>query len=329
MKTRIALTLILLMTVTCMAGVTASAETVHLRYAELDVAENLLTVDAHYFADRVNELSEGRIMIDIYDNAQLGAEKEAVQATQMGTIDICRATCPLLADFNMPMLNVLGLPYVFVNRDHCWRVLDSEIGDMLRAYPQQQNTGMVGLWFAEEGTRSLITTEGPVTTIDQLKGRKIRANNASLMIDTVNAMGASAVPMAYTEVYTSLMSGIIEGLENIAAGYNVASYYEVAPYYALTRHITSCILVVMNEDSWNRLSEEDRQIIRQASEDTEQFARKTAQEYEDRAMKELTEKGVKINEVDDIDEWIEAVKPVQLKYGAGYEDLIAQIDGMR
>lgn len=329
MKTRMVLILTLLMTVTCMAGVTASAETVHLRYAELDVAENLLTVDAHYFADRVNELSEGRIMIDIYDNAQLGAEKEAVQATQMGTIDICRATCPLLADFNMPMLNVLGLPYVFVNRDHCWRVLDSEIGDMLRAYPQQQNTGMVGLWFAEEGTRSLITTEGPVTTIDQLKGRKIRANNASLMIDTVNAMGASAVPMAYTEVYTSLMSGIIEGLENIAAGYNVASYYEVAPYYALTRHITSCILVVMNEDSWNRLSDEDRQIIRQASADTEQFARKAAQEYEDRAMKELTEKGVRINEVDDIDEWIEAVKPVQLKYGAGYEDLIAQIDGMR
>ena len=85
----------------------------------------------------------------------------------------------------------------------------------------------------------------------------------------------------------------------------------------------------MNEDSWNRLSDEDRQIIRQASADTEQFARKAAQEYEDRAMQELTEKGVKINEVDDIDEWIEAVKPVQQKYGAGYEDLIAQIDGMR
>ncbi len=329
MKKTIAWALVLMTAITLLIGGVASAETIHLRYAELDVAENLLTVDAHYFADRVSELSDGRIVIDIYDNAQLGAEKEAVQATQMGTIDICRATCPLLADFNMPMLNVLGLPYIFVSRDHCWRVLDSEIGDMLRAYPQQQNTGMVGLWFAEEGTRSLITTDGPVTRIEQLKGRKIRANNASLMIDTVNAMGASAVPMAYTEVYTSLMSGIIEGLENIAAGYNVASYYEVAPYYTLTRHITSCILVVMNEDSWNRLSEEDQAILLQASADTEQFARRTAQEYEDRAMQELTEKGVMINEVDDIDEWIEAVKPVQLKYGEGYEDLIAQIDAMR
>ena len=310
-------------------SVTGLSESVRLRYAELDVAENLLTVDAHYFADRVAELSEGRIVIDIYDNAQLGAEKEAVQATQMGTIDICRATCPLLADFNMPMLNVLGLPYIFVNRDHCWRVLDSEIGDMLRTYPQAQNTGLVGLWFAEEGTRSLITVDGPVTSIDDIRGRKIRANNANLMIDTVGAMGASAVPMAYTEVYTSLMSGIIEGLENIAAGYNVSSYYEVAPYYALTRHITSCILVVMNQDSWNRLSPEDQQILQQASADTEQFARQKAQEFEDRAMQELTDKGVKINEVDDIDAWIEAVKPVQLKYGAGYEDLIAQIDQMR
>lgn len=329
MKKTIALVLALMTAITLLTGGAASAETIHLRYAELDVAENLLTVDARYFAERVFELSDGRIVIDIYDSAQLGAEKEAVQGTQMGTIDICRATCPLLADFNMPMLNVLGLPYIFVGRDHCWRVLDSEIGDMLRAYPQQQHTGLVGLWFAEEGTRSLITTDGPVTRIGQIKGRKIRANNASLMIDTVNAMGASAVPMAYTEVYTSLMSGTIKGLENIAAGYNVASYYEVAPYYALTRHITSCILVVMSEDSWNRLSEEDREILRQASADTELFARKAAQEYEDRAMQELAEKGVMINEVEDIDEWIEAVKPVQLKYGAGYEDLISQIGAMR
>ena len=197
----------------CMAG-GAAADSIHLRYAELDVGENLLTVDAHYFADRVNELSGGRIIIDIYDSAQLGPEKEAVQGTQMGAIDICRATVTLLADFDMPMLNILGLPYIFVSREHCWKVLDSDIGDMLRAYPQAQKTGMVGLWFAEEGTRSLITVDGPVTRIDQIAGRKIRANNASLMIDTINAMGASAVPMAYTEVPVSLMSGTIEGLEN-------------------------------------------------------------------------------------------------------------------
>ena len=106
----------------CMAG-GAAADSIHLRYAELDVGENLLTVDAHYFADRVNELSGGRIIIDIYDSAQLGPEKEAVQGTQMGAIDICRATVTLLADFDMPMLNILGLPYIFVSREHCWKVL--------------------------------------------------------------------------------------------------------------------------------------------------------------------------------------------------------------
>ena len=290
----------------CMAG-GAAADSIHLRYAELDVGENLLTVDAHYFADRVNELSGGRIIIDIYDSAQLGPEKEAVQ----------------------PMLNILCLPYIFVSREHCWKVLDSDIGDMLRAYPQAQKTGMVGLWFAEEGTRSLITVDGPVTRIDQIAGRKIRANNASLMIDTINAMGASAVPMAYTEVPVSLMSGTIEGLENIASGYNVSTYYETAAYYALTRHITSVILVVMNENSWNRLSPEDQEILRRASADTEQYARQKAQEYEERSLEELKQKNVKINEVDNIDEWIEAVKPVQLKYGAGYEELIARIDAMR
>ena len=327
MKKVFLLFLALILVVLPSAGPAEAA--VHLRYAELAETDHPLTADARYFAQRVGELSDGRITVDIYDNAQLGAEKEAVQATQMGTIDICRATVTLLADFNMPVLNVLGLPYVFVGRDHCWRVLDSEIGDQLRACPEEQGTGLVGLWFAEEGSRSLITVDGPVTTIDQLKGRKIRANNASLMIDVVKAMGASAVPMAYTEVYTSLQSGVIEGLENIAAGYNSSSYYEVAPYYALTRHITSVSMIVMSQRSWDRLSEEDRQILRQASRDTEQYARVSAQEFDDRAMSELEQKGVKINEVEDIDAWIEACKPVQAKYGAGYEDLIAQIDAMR
>jgi len=327
MKKALILMLALILIALPMTGTAESA--IRLRYAELAETDHPLTADARWFAQRVEELSGGRITVDIYDNAQLGAEKEAVQATQMGTIDICRATVTLLADFNMPVLNVLGLPYIFVSRDHCWRVLDSEIGDRLRACPEEQGTGLVGLWFAEEGSRNLITVDGPVTTIDQLKGRKIRANNASLMIDVVNAMGASAVPMAYTEVYTSLQSGVIEGLENIPAGYNSSSYYEVAPYYALTRHITSVSMIVMSETSWNRLSEEDREIIRQASKDTEQYARVSAQEFDDKAMQELESKGVKINEVEDLEAWIEACAPVREKYGAGYEDLIADIDAMR
>ena len=336
MNKKIGLVLTILMT--CMSVTSACAgkmqqsskqDTITFRYAELAETDHPLTADAHYFADRVKELSDGRIIIEIYDNAQLGAEKEAVQAVQMGSVDFCRATVTLLADFDMPMLNVLGLPYIFDGRDHCWRVLDSETGDKLRAYPKEQGTGMVGLWFAEEGARSLITVEGPVTDISQIKGRKIRGNNASLILDVIDAMGASAVPMAYTEVYTSLQSGVIEGLENIAAGYNSASYYEVAPYYALTRHITSVSMIVMNEEEFDKLSKEDQEIIIRASKDTEQYARKTAREYDEKAMTELAAKGVHINEVDDIEQWREAVKPVQEKYGRGYEELIKQIEDMR
>ena len=161
-----------------------------------------------------------------------------------------------------------------------------------------------------------------------IKGKKIRANNASLMIDTVNAMGASAVPMAYTEVYSALKQGTIEGLENIPAGFNSTSMSEVAPYYAMTRHITSSMMVVMNEQAWDAMSEEDKEIFREASADTQEFARKTAEEYEEKALKELEEKGVMINEVDDIEEWAEALKPVTEKYGEGYEDIVAEIDAL-
>ena len=328
MKKRMVVVLaIALMVIPCMTA-QADPEIIY-RYAELSEADNPPTIDARYFADRVEELSDGRIHIEVYDNAQLGAEKEAVQGTQMGSIDICRATVTLLADFEMPMLNVLGLPYIFMDRDHYWDVMDSEIGEEILAYPQAQNTGLVGLWVTEEGARSLITVDGPIRTLEDIKGKKIRANNASLMIDTVNAMGASAVPMAYTEVYTSLKAGTIEGLENIPAGFNSTSMMEAASYYAMTRHITSSMMVVMNEDAWNRMSPEDQEIFRQASADTQEFARKTGEEFEEKAMKEREEKGVKINEVDDIGEWAEALKPITEKYGEGYEDLIDRIGQMR
>ena len=325
MKRLLLITLSMLFLFPSMSTAAEKTQPVTYRYAELAETDHPLTKDAHYFADRVNELSEGRITIEIYDNAQLGAEKEAVQGTQMGSIDFCRATITLLADFNMPKLNVLGLPYMFRDRSHFWNVLNSEIGEEILAYPQEQGTGLVGLWMAEEGTRNLITVEGPIASMADLKGKKIRANNASLMIDTINAMGASAVPMAYTEVYTSLNSGTIEGLENIAAGFNSSSMAEVAPYYALTRHMTSVLMILMNENAWNKMSEEDQAIIRQASADTQVFARKTAEEYESRAMKELEEKGVMINEVDDIEEWRSALGLVIEKYGEGYEELIERI----
>lgn len=302
-----------------------SGQQVTYRYAELAETNHPLTEDAKFFAERVKELSDGRINIEIYDNAQLGAEKEAVQGTQMGSIDFVRATTTLLADFNLPKLNVLGLPYIFNDREHCWEVLNGDIGKEFLSYISEQDTGLVGLWFAEEGQRNMILVDGPVSKLSEIQGRKIRVNNAGLMIDAINAMGASAVPMAYTEVYSSLQSGVIEGLENIASGYNSAAHYEVAPYYTMSRHITLVDVVCVNEDVWNDMSEEDREIILQASADTQVFAKENAEKAETAAMAELEEKGVTITEVENIEEWKEALAPVTEKYGAGYEDLISEI----
>ena len=148
------------------------------------------------------------------------------------------------------------------------------------------------------------------------------------MIDAINAMGASAVPMAYTEVYSSLQSGVIEGLENIASGYNSAAHYEVAPYYTMSRHITLVDVVCVNENVWNGMSEEDRQIILQAAADTQVFAKENAEKAENAAMEELTGKGVTITEVDNPQEWRDALQPVIEKYGAGYEDIISQISAL-
>jgi TRAP-type C4-dicarboxylate transport system substrate-binding protein len=154
----------------------------------------------------------------------------------MGSIDFVRVGTSMLVDFGMDELKAINVPFLFRDREHCWKVLGGEIGQKLKEDVNKRDTGLVGLWFAEEGMRHMIFKDGPVTKLADFKGRKIRVNNVNMLIDMINAMGASAVPMAYTEVYTSLQTGVIDGLENIAVGYQQSALYEVAPYYTLDGH---------------------------------------------------------------------------------------------
>lgn len=308
-----------------MIAINANAQEVVLKYGELNPDNHPMTVVAKEFARLVEEKSGGEMVIDIYPSSQLGDERTVLQGLQMGAVDMFRSNAVSLGDFGATKANLFSLPYLFRDRDHLWTVLNSEIGDDILADVEASGTGMVGLGFMEEGQRNFFFRSAPVSDLAGMKGKKIRVPQTQILIDTVKAFGASPTPISYSELYSSLQTGVVDGAENPPTGYLANNFYEVAPYYMIDGHTYSPSIMVISEISWNRLSPEQQDILKEAAAETEVFNKDMAAKADADAYATLKEKGATIIEVTDLADWPKAVDPVYKQYGAEFSDTIDQI----
>ena len=303
-------------------------ETYTLRYAELNPDGHIMDECGDYFAQLVNEKSGGRITIEVFPAGQLGDEKTMYQTIQMGggAIDICRANTNSLVDFGAQKLTLFGLPFIFRDREHLWNVLNSEIGDEFKNELQELGTGMVGLFYLDEGSRNFFTKEGvEIRTAEDLKGLKLRVPTTDLMSDTVAALGAQSTPISFSELYSALQTGTVDGAEQPHSGYYSNKYAEVAPNYSLTGHTYSPSIVIMAESVWNKLSDADKAIIEEAAKETEQWNRENIEKLDAELLEQIKAEGANVIEIEDKSSFIEATKDVVAKYAAGYEDYYEQI----
>ncbi len=297
-----------------------------LRYSEVNPDGHFLTDTAYYFADQVAEKSGGRIKIDIYPAGQLANEKDGIQTiqTSSGVIDIVRCSTSSLSDFGVQKLNVLSMPYIIRDREHYWNVVQSDVGEELKNEPQELGLGMVGLFYVDEGFRHFFTVD-PVNTIDDLNGMKLRVPTTELMSDTVAAFGAISTPISFSELYSSLQTGTVDGAEQPLSGYYSNRFQEVAPNLILDGHVYGSGMVCVSEESWNMLSPEDQQILIDAGLEAEEYNKNAAQENDDEMLELLRSEGVNIVEVPDKTEWQNKVADVIAKYSAGMEDIVDRI----
>ncbi len=302
-----------------------SAQSVVLKYGELNPDSHPMTVVAREFARIVKEKSGGDIVVDVYPSSQLGDERTEIQALQMGAVDMFRANANSLGDFGAAKSNIFSLPYLFRNRSHLWNVLNSEIGQDILSDVQASGSGMVGVAFMEEGQRNFFFRNAPVTDMEGIKGKKIRVPQTQILIDTVKAFGASPTPISYSELYSALQTGVVDGAENPPTGYLANNFYEVAPYYMIDGHTYSPSIMVMSEITWNKLTPEQQAIVNEAARETEVFNKELAESADIAAYEELKSKGAQILEVTDLPDWPKAVGPVYEKYGADFTDIIQQI----
>ncbi|PYE44196.1 tripartite ATP-independent transporter DctP family solute receptor [Rhizobium sp. PP-F2F-G20b] len=248
-----------------LAASTAQAQEITLRSADIH-PDGYPTVEAvKYMGQLLSERSNGRIKIEVSNNAVLGNEKDTIEQTRFGVIDMNRVNA---APFNnlVPETTVLGLPFLFRSTDHMHHTVDGPIGDeVLKAFEPH---GLVGLAFYDSGARSFYTTKKPIEKLDDLKGMKIRVQQSDLWIAMMQAFGANPTPMPMGEVYSSLETGVVDGAENNWPSYESARHFEVARNYTLTEHSLNPEILVISKISWDKLTPEDQTLLRQAAKDS-------------------------------------------------------------
>ena len=291
-------------------------------------ADGYPTVAAvNHMGDLVKERSGGRICIEVFHSAQLGEEKDTIEQTQFGVIDLNRVS---MGPFNniIPETQVPSLPYIFRSTDHMHKVLDGDVGaDILAAFG---NHDLVGLTYYDAGSRSFYNSQKPITSMDDLAGMKFRVMQSDLFVDMVAALGANATPMPYGEVYSSIQTGVIDGAENNWPSYESSGHFEVAGYYTLDQHLMVPEVLVMSKMSFDKLSAEDQAIILQAAKDSTPVNRELWAAREAASEEKVRAAGNEIITDIDKDPFVAAMQPVYDKYvtDPALQSLVARIQAV-
>lgn len=285
--------------------------------------------DAYYqgaekFAELVNAYSDGTITVEVYPNSELASSSNAVQGVQMGTIDIALESSMTEANFINDM-NVLNLPFLFSDYDQVYQVLDGPVGNTLAA--SAESAGFKMLYYWDNGFRNLSNNVRPINSVEDLKGLKIRVPENDVFISTWEAMGAIPTPMAWSEVFSSLQLGTINGQENPNGHMKSYNLTEVQKYFTITNHVYTAEPLLMNLDKFQSLSESQQQAILKAAQEAGDFERELRQQINDGTIQFIKDAGVEVT-TPDLHPFKSAVQSVYDTYGSRFGNLLTEIQNI-
>lgn len=295
-----------------------------LSYAENQTPNYPTTLGAEYFAQLVEEQTEGRIKIAVYSEAQLGSEKEVIKQMQFGGIDFARLSLSQLAEFE-PELNVLQMPYLYNDSQHMWKVLESSIGDDF--LDVISDCDLIGMSWYDAGARNFYSSVKPIEKLEDMSGLRIRVQESELMADMVKALGAQPFQIAYSDVYSAIERGIVDGAENNWPSYETMQHYMVAEYFTVDEHARVPEVQVCSAHTWSKLSESDREIIIQCARKSAVYERELWQKQEEESKNIALSHGVKVIELskEEKQRFRQAVMSVYEKYCKDYMDVLNEI----
>ena len=307
--------------------VAAQAQSMVLKAADVHPAGYPNVVAVENMGKKLDAATNGRPKIQTFPGGVLGGEKEMIEQTQFGAINILRTSLGPVGTV-VPEVNVFNMPFVFRSQDHMRAVIDGAIGDELLAKISASPAKLVAIGWMDGGSRSLYTKK-PVRSPADLKGQKVRMMGNPLFVDTMNAMGGNGISMGYGEVFTALQTGVVDGAENNAPSFFTSNHYSTgAKFYTQTNHLIIPELLVVSKVTWDKLSKDDQALLKK-------FGREAQLEQRalwDKSVEDYTAKlkaaGVEFINVD-TKAFYDATAPVRAKYGANYADLMKRIEAVK
>ena len=277
---------------------------------------------------KLEAATNGRLSVQMYPSMQLGGEKETIEQTQIGAIQMLRVSVgsmgPIVDD-----INVVNMPFLFRNTAHAEKIMDGPIGqELLDKITANANAGLVALCWMDAGARSLYNTKRPIKTVEDIKGLKFRVIGNPIFVDMMNALGGNGVAMGYDQVFSALQTGVIDGAENNPPSYVFSNHYTAAKYFSLTEHLIIPEVLVFSKKAWASLSGDDQNLLRKFAREAQLEERELWNKYQQQAMEKAKAAGCQIAEIADKTPFQNAVKPVWDKYGPKYQDMIKRIQAV-
>ena len=240
----------------------------------------------------LNEVSQGKMRLQIYPNQQLGSERECLELLQIGSLDMTKVSGAVLENF-APKLRIFGLPFLFDNKEHLFKVLDGTIGKEL--LKEGEEYWLKGVGFYDSGSRSFYTKERPVQQPEDLEGLKIRVQESVSAFDMVKQLGASPTPISWGELYTALQQGVVDGAENNPPSFYLSRHYEVCKYYSIDEHTMIPDVLLVSTHLWNRLSSEEQGWLQKAIDQSIPYQRDLWIQSENESLQAVIESGVEVS----------------------------------
>ena len=304
----------------------AQAQTV-LKAADVHPPGYPTVVAVENMGKKLDTATNGKYTVRMFPSSVLGDEKTMIEQAQVGAIQLLRTSLGPVGSV-VPEVNVFNMPFVFRNEQHMRSIIDGAIGQELLDKISASPARLVALAWMDGGSRSLYTKK-PVKSLDDLKGQKIRMMGNPLFVDTMNALGGNGISMSYSEVFSALQTGVIDGAENNPPSMFTANHYTTgAKYYAQTNHLIIPELLVMSKVTWDKMTPDEHTLMKKLAREAQMEQRvlwdKSVADY----SAKLKAAGVEFIEVDQ-KPFYDATAGVREKYGAPYKDLMKRIADVR
>lgn len=299
---------------------------VTLVYAEVNPLDTIVGQFGTDFKEKVEEISGGKIKIDLQASGVLGPEEDVLDTMLGGggTIDMSRISAFALTNYGGQKSSLLSIPFAFESREHFWNFADSDLAPEFLLEPHENGSGIRGLWYGEEGFRHFFTKD-EIKGIEDLKGMKLRVSTDPVMTGMVKDLGADPTVVAFSELYSALQTGVVDGAEQPIANYKSNAFPEVAPTMILNGHTLGAVQVVITDEAWDKLTEEQQGWIMEAGKYASEQNRKNSEAAENKVLEELKAEGVNIVPVDDLTPWQEAVKDTIEEHTKDNKELFQKI----